>query len=398
MKPLRTKYRIISSLLLFFSLTSCLKDVYDGHNRIPGEGPNPFGNTKVAEGFDWSMINSPLLTVQPFDNYEGRYDYLIEVFNLDPNDPKAELLATGIANKFKVFSKKIVYPKGNPNTVYVQQTDPSGHKTVKTISLTMTTAAGNLCAFDETSLPDTPGTPKNQKVTRNPVFNYTFIVEDSFPLYGDYDFNDIAADIRLETVTNGMYVEQIIFNIEYRAIGASKRCGAYIHLPTLKREDIKNTMKDNWAVNSEPGNTPLFPLSDDLHGLFGFYEIINTLDKSAYRGTRSNKLTITLNANAIKDFTILDTDFFTEIVRQEGSLRNEVHLRNYPNTSRGLPYQYYSKDNFVWALLIPYKLLYPQESFFLGVTHKNLLKWVSGDQSQVQWYKQADTEKVYTRP
>lgn len=65
------------------------------------------------------MIQISHLTVQSFDPYDGTYNYLVEVFDKSPEDQDANLLATGVCSKKTLFDKKIIYPKGESDQVYI---------------------------------------------------------------------------------------------------------------------------------------------------------------------------------------------------------------------------------------------------------------------------------------
>lgn len=396
MKHLMTPLFVSVFLTLF---SGCVKSLYDGTDKIPGGGSNPFGDTKVSPDFDWSMINNVRLTVEPFDNYNGQYDYLIEIFKNDPEKADAELLATGSANKTLRFSKLIVYPKGYSDQVYIRQTDPTGFKTTKTV--TLVPGVEHTYAFDSTTVPEKPASlPQNQHPNANPVFYYTLLIEDSFPDYGDYDFNDAAIGVRMETVSNGKYMEKVLLEVEFRALGATKRSGAYFSLPTLMAEDIQSIKMNGWGINPEGRqNTPVYVLSDDLHALFNYSgEITNTLDDVAYRGSITHKIELIFAPDKIADFSPADLDLFTTTLKQEGEkLRTEIHLRNFTYTERGVKYKYHSNDNYVWALLIPARILYPKEHAFIGTAYPEIKKWISGNSNMIHWYKNYTNGEVYIK-
>ena len=68
---------------------------------------------------------------------------------------------------------------------------------------------------------------------------YTFIIEDSFPNYGDYDFNDAVIKVQMETSMKDDYVQFANIKLTFRALGGTKRAGAFIHLPGIKSKDIQ---------------------------------------------------------------------------------------------------------------------------------------------------------------
>ena len=82
------------------------------------------------------MIQISHLTVQSFDPYDGTYNYLVEVFDKSPEDQDANLLATGVCSKKTLFDKKIIYPKGESDQVYIQLTTPTGYQVTAPVTLT----------------------------------------------------------------------------------------------------------------------------------------------------------------------------------------------------------------------------------------------------------------------
>lgn len=393
--------RLTNRLLLIavpFFLFGCVKNVYDPTDKIPGEGTNPFGKVTISPDFDWTTFHTARLTVEPYDTYDGEYDYLVEVFDADPSEKEAELLATGTCNLYTPFSQTIVYPKTQSDRVYIRQTDPLGHTTVSSIRLKP--GSEETFAFDTFTEPEEgEGVPQDQIPEKNPVYYYTQIVEDAFPQYGDYDFNDVVIGLRLEPVSAGAYVEKILLDIEFRALGATKRTGAYVHLPSVDPEDISRCVLRNREVSSEQASSPVYTISDDLHELFQFQgSMINTLDSVPYRSSIKRHMEVTFKPEKVKEFTIANLDFFTVTIHHEGErLRNEIHLRNFTYTEKGVHYKYYSKDNCVWALLIPGRFTYPTEHNFIGHAYPQILKWVAGDSSKEGWYTQYDEEKVYLK-
>ncbi|WP_241159962.1 LruC domain-containing protein [Parabacteroides sp. ZJ-118] len=392
------KLFITSFLLILFA--GCTKDVYDPSDKIPGEGPNPFSKVTVASDFDWSMIQTSRLTVRSFDPYDGAYNYLVEVFDKSPEDPEANLLATGVCSKKTLFDKKIIYPKGEPGQVYVQLTTPTGYRATAPVALTP--GNDNVCAFDSLAVSrETTATPVSRTPTRSVSSTYTFIVEDSFPYYGDYDFNDVVIKVQLETSMKEDYVQSANIKLTFRALGGSKRSGAFIHFPGMTPEEIREAELNGWRTTPETETeTPIYVLSDDIHGLFFFHEMINTDNDLPYRGTQERLITFSFAAGAVKDLTIDDIDLFTTVLKREGDvLRTEIHQRDYSYTPKGVKYRSYSNDNCVWALMIPGDFKYPVEQVFIGDAYPDILKWVSGGSEHVQWYKSQNTvdKWIYAR-
>ena len=352
---MRQIMKLFITSFLFILFSGCTKDVYDPSDKIPGEGTNPFSKVTISSNFDWSMIQISHLTVQSFDPYDGTYNYLVEVFDKSPEDQDANLLATGVCSKKTLFDKKIIYPKGESDQVYIQLTTPTGYQV--TAPVTLTPGNDNVCAFDSL--------------------------------------------VQMKTSMKDDYVQFANIKLTFRALGGTKRAGAFIHLPGIKSKDIQKAELNGWTTTPESETeTPVYALSDDIHGLFSFHEMINTDNDLPYRGKQERLITFSFAAGALKDLTIDDIDLFTTVLKREGEvLRTEIHQRNYSYTPKGVRYRYYSNDNCIWALMIPDDFKYPVEHAFIGDAYPDLLKWVSGDSKHVQWYKSKNTvdKWIYTR-
>lgn len=114
-------------------LTACMdNDVYDPSKTKPAEPTeNPFeNNINVPDGFDWSMANSVNLNVEVKDEFQGQYQYLIEVFNNNPlSAESATPFMAGYANQNANFIAEITIPK-TMTRLFIRQTDPKQRKEI----------------------------------------------------------------------------------------------------------------------------------------------------------------------------------------------------------------------------------------------------------------------------
>lgn len=118
-------------LLVLTLLTACSEqDYYDpSSQKIPEE----LSDLKVPVGFDWTTSSQLALNLDVDDQYNGAYYYKVQVFDNNPIiTPNASLLAEGLAKKNEPFKSKITYAKSD-SILYVQETDPSGNRSVKAI-------------------------------------------------------------------------------------------------------------------------------------------------------------------------------------------------------------------------------------------------------------------------
>lgn len=132
MKSLK-RFCIVAVFTTPFLLTACMdNDVYDPSKIKPAEPTkNPFGeDITVPEGFSWSIINSVNLNVEVKDDFQGQYQYLIEVFTANPLPiESATPFAAGYANQNTSYTTKIDIPK-TVTRLFIRQTDPNQRKEV----------------------------------------------------------------------------------------------------------------------------------------------------------------------------------------------------------------------------------------------------------------------------
>ena len=115
-------------------LTGCEVDYYQEPEPTEGSGSSLFGDdVSVPAGFDWSTTRSVDVNVQVDDQYNGTYYYTVELFDANPLfDENANLVGKGVAKKNSNFTVKIALPTA-VETLYAQQTSPTGGKTIAAI-------------------------------------------------------------------------------------------------------------------------------------------------------------------------------------------------------------------------------------------------------------------------
>lgn len=122
----------MATIVSTLAFAGCADDVYDPEKGIHTDPKdNPLGEDFSApDGFNWSMINSVNLNVEVKDEFNGKYQYLIEVFTSNPlNEHGLTPIAVGVANKDKSFSTEINVSKASTR-LFIRQTDPNQRKEV----------------------------------------------------------------------------------------------------------------------------------------------------------------------------------------------------------------------------------------------------------------------------
>ena len=181
--------------------------------------------------------------------------------------------------------------------------------------------------------------------------NYTYLFEDQWPLYGDYDMNDIVLTIQKRKIYTNKEnkVTKFELSIDLSAAGATKSIGAAIMLDNVPANAITqpvefsdNTLAKNFNLNNnniENGQDyTVIPLFDDAHKVLGRdrYEQINTV--SDYAGNTKPKnisFSITFNNPTISAdaFNVNKLNVFI-IVDGNRNPRKEIHVQaiNQPNS------------------------------------------------------------------
>ena len=125
-------FSAMTAIACTLTFTGCTEDVYDPERGIQTEPKeNPLGEDFIApDGFNWSMINSINLNVAVKDEFNGRYNYLIEVFTANPlNDPAATPIAAGMAKGGSDYTAGINISNAIKR-LYIRQTDPKQRKEI----------------------------------------------------------------------------------------------------------------------------------------------------------------------------------------------------------------------------------------------------------------------------
>ena len=124
---------LFTGIVLIF--TGCEQDYYDP-SRQQGTGSSLFGDSiNVPATFDWATTRNIDMRVEVEDNYNGAYHYRVEIFDANPLFVEdATLLGMGVAKNNSDFRTKVVLPDA-VNMVYIQQTSPTGGKTIAPVEV-----------------------------------------------------------------------------------------------------------------------------------------------------------------------------------------------------------------------------------------------------------------------
>ena len=112
---------VLGALLI---ISSCAK-IDDLYKSSGDPGPTLISDgSKISDSFNWSTTKNIDLRVAVDDKYNGKYYYKVEVYDREPTDEDANLLAAGLAKKTQDLVSKLTIPTGL-EYVYIKTTTPT---------------------------------------------------------------------------------------------------------------------------------------------------------------------------------------------------------------------------------------------------------------------------------
>lgn len=422
-------YMLYSVLGTAFTLTACVDN--DKDISIPTDPTVKTVDLKVPADFPWSVtdrvkleVNSPISSV-------------ISVYS-DAKCADASLLATLPVKGGELTEMELDIPVAC-QTIYVKY--PIGETTtavskvdVKTMSATR---AGGMRKVSVTSdklqgvYESTQGGTDEHGLIMV-ITSGTVLFEDNWPNLGDYDFNDLVADYRIETHFSPGDKEQykyehINVSVSIRAIGGHypAKLGLQflgtLHQKNIQRYEGLNVttaegLKVKLANPNEMDKAPIFYI-EGVNALKNkgemFYntqkqdaQTVATVSFSMYTSLENDYDASTAFVQAA---SAINQDFF--LVTTAG---REIHLRGYKPTALYTTYNedvtvakdafmssdnaYATDKNLVWGMKVVSGFQFPlEEKDIRKVYNPNFAKWVESDGNEAtNWYEQPNAELVAT--
>lgn len=339
------------------------------------------------------------------------------------NDIKVNWGGLYLKNKLQVLFKNGHNYDSNYIKVNNQVTSVFSEEETIEIPASGCNGEGNNVPADE---PEGSGFP----IIVSPDNSYTFLMEDNWPVYGDYDMNDLVMDIKLSyKLEDNDYVSELGIIATLRAVGATKNIGAAIQLDKVKRTDIQQVEDDNSYQRELDGNIfvcsngtennqeyAVIPFFDNAHKALGLTterKTINTrLEKDYEANEKTFKVLIKFNKNIqTEDINVNNLNFFI-VTDGKKQARKEVHLKGFEPTQRASrkllgsncdDYNvapYLSKDNLIWGLMVPSnkntQFQYPAEYQNIKKAYPMFETWVTSQGNENKdWYKIENGRKEY---
>ena len=283
----------------------------------------------------------------------------------------------------------------------------------------------------KTELPDPAPEPSdpNFPIIVDDNHNYTYLFEDQWPLYGDYDMNDIVLEIkhRKTSIDKQNKIRELDLTIELTAVGAQKAIAAAIMFDEIPASAITQpvTYANNYRPisfdltdkNIEKGQDyAVVPLFDNAHALMErpAGSFVNTVSGSDNNQKDSKIINFTLRfdpASAPSSDAVNINKLNLFIITDRGSKRKEIHVAGYQPTKlantelfggnndassvNGKKY-YISKDNLAWGIIVPTQFKWPLEYTKIQNAYKQFAGWVtSGGVNNTKWWNDFDNTKVF---
>lgn len=270
------------------------------------------------------------------------------------------------------------------------------------------------------STPETPEYPEEVGDAQG----YTYAFEDQWPVYGDYDMNDIVLTIdeiklSIKKEHRDEYVKEAKIKGRVKAVGASRTLGIGIQLIGLP-SDVKTSqlIQNGEKISFEDGNFhPTLIICEDAHRYMDNTQQDNTFINTEIGGKtdeyKNFDFAIKFAGQDAKpeNFNINHLDVF--IFSKKGAqvpYRREVHLAGYAPTKWGDQSfsgasnddgnkHFTSHENLAWGIRIPYnEWSWPQELIMITEAYGSFKSWISsGGASDADWWKNnnIDKDKLY---
>ena len=223
---------------------------------------------------------------------------------------------------------------------------------------------------------------------------FTYLFEETFPLTGDFDFNDVVLRISKEPISTNT----LKLHVTLAAVGASKTVAAAIRLPDIDFDDVeditidggrrfdedypsKRYFIDNKAIYTRGiDGTAVINLFDDAHWVLN-PEVKNGRIMRLYYNTMGEKENVAATVPTqtrtytivVKDGTDISQVALSTIdpfiIENNNSTNMEVHTYKYKLTQALWRYYYGAAlvNRMTWALLLPSGTFqYPVEGMVIG--------------------------------
>ncbi len=347
---------------------------------------------------------------------------------------------TGVARSL-VQSPKLTYNSGNVFkgnlTVECDNYDPKtqGWQCKFEVPVEITgykESALTIASCDTTTNEGNPGGDPQDPVwplITEDLTTYSYAFEDNWPIYGDYDMNDVVVYItkrQLATQKSGAITSYTVQG-KLMAVGASKQIAAALRLAGIPASKVKTVQLkhsttpganlsffDLNSANVEKGQTNIvIPVFGNAHEFLTGKPskgLINTYAGQTSVQPQMFEIEISFDESAAITESNLRMEFFDLflITNQKNAKRQEVHLPAFNPTDLANPQwletgncvgsaaPYLSAEGLSFGLMVPDVFRWPIEYNTIRKAYLNFAPWIlSGGTAHQEWYKEIQENEVY---
>lgn len=214
---------------------------------------------------------------------------------------------------------------------------------------------------------------------------YTFLFEDNWPSFGDYDMNDIVVDLNVanQEIDRQGNAKAAIITATLRAVGATKELYLFVGADNIVQKEV-----------------PLFD-GKEAHTSLGNYNRTQMINTEQYdTDPLPYQTTVDLSGGRL---SLGSLDVYIVWGNPDTDNRNEIHLPGFSGTSRAkvadtsVRYRYKSEGdegdkfhNMMWGLMIPQTFKYPKEMNSIMDVYPDFVKWAQANGERYEdWYENA---------
>lgn len=398
------KKMFLFSLLISCMMSSCQKDLYDAEEA---ERNKKVSDLIVPENFNWEMSRKVNIYLKAAN--ETRVSLFLSK-ECTANTQIAEYTVSPIID---VAPIEFDVPT-SINKIYLKETE----KAPQELAIQNNTI--------EYTLPITRAAKLNT-IDKSDIFYstwYTVLLEDQFPLLGDYDFNDFVANYRYRTYYNNspngkkIKLYKIEVDLRINAIGGCLPYHPFLRINGLNSANKNTTIigtdelgnqSDMRIYNYDKGNQAM---TLDL-SRFSFKpeqnKYINTVKDEETIAPKTATITIDFNNQGenidVEGIDVdqkgrLDIELF--LLKKEMEIHKKgmapLNVGQYPydkiHGGEGKTY-YCNKNNLVWVIEVPKLIPHAIEKENFSRAYPSFNEWVtSGGEKAKEWYNEKDKDRV----
>lgn len=424
--------KLMVAILLATLVSSCKQDYFDqGEYEKIVSGVYPV--EKVDPSQTWNSITGGVIITDM--NVDADVKEL-QVLSSDPSLPGSCYVINSVPASKGVHTDLVYEVDINATEVYAACLCKDGSYIVKKVLV----GSQNVDFSNGTTTIPRPSSPISQ-------YDYNFCFDNSFPIPGDFDFNDLV----LRVNTKRESATAVRLDVTIAAVGATIMQAAGMRLegmypddidsvvwvkPFARRDNNENTDMmpmpgENGYIKARNGQVTI-PLFSDAHMSMtdGKYIMENEQVEHIFYNTKktieTNELTGLADGRdiyspATATIIVYCKDKFTAdnitmrrldafLVDYYNGALWEIHTC--PYKTEQVVHQFISQegnysDNKIWAILVPGPFRYPLEGVCLGAYYSNVLagayqtyghafgQWASDRNSARDWFKYPRLNGVY---